>query len=59
MDVDKIDLEVTTPERRVLAETVDYDGDLSPIVDFWTKFYARTDDKHEPDQQGPARSIGI
>ena len=33
----------------VLAETVDYDGDLSPIVDFWTKFYARTDDKHEPE----------
>jgi prolyl-tRNA synthetase len=33
----------------VLAETVDYDGDLSPIVDFWTRFYARTDDKHEPE----------
>jgi prolyl-tRNA synthetase len=31
----------------VLAERVDYDGDLSPIVDFWTKFYARTGDKHE------------
>ena len=32
----------------VLAETVDYDRDLQPIVDYWTKFYARTDDKHEP-----------
>jgi prolyl-tRNA synthetase len=31
----------------VLAETVDYDGDLTPIVDFWTKYYARTDDKHD------------
>ncbi len=31
----------------VLAEQVDYDGDLSPIVNFWTKFYARTDDKHD------------
>ena len=29
------------------AEDVDYDGDLSPIVDHWTKLYARTDDKHE------------
>ncbi len=32
-----------------LAETVDYEGDLSPIVDYWTKVYARTDDKHEPE----------
>ncbi len=32
----------------VLAETVDYDGDLSPIVDAWTRNYARTDDKHDP-----------
>ena len=31
----------------VLAETVDYDGDLSPIVDAWTRHYARTDDKHD------------
>jgi prolyl-tRNA synthetase len=32
----------------VLAEEIDYDGDLRPIVDYWTKCYARTDDKHEP-----------
>jgi len=31
-----------------LAETVDYEGDLSPIVDYWTRFYARTDEKHDP-----------
>jgi prolyl-tRNA synthetase len=32
----------------VLAEIVDYEGDLSPIVDDWTRNYARTDDKHDP-----------
>ena len=31
----------------VLADAVDYEADLSPIVDFWTTHYARTDDKHE------------
>jgi prolyl-tRNA synthetase len=33
----------------VLAEAIDYEGDLAPIVDYWTKYYARTDDKHEPE----------
>ena len=31
----------------VLAEESDYEGDLAPIVDHWTRSYARTDDKHE------------
>ncbi len=31
----------------VLAEDIDYGGDLSPVVDYWTKYYARTDDKHD------------
>ena len=33
----------------VLAEEIDYAGDLSHIVDYWTRCYARTDDKHEPE----------
>ncbi|TCZ57157.1 proline--tRNA ligase [Roseicella aquatilis] len=31
----------------VLSQSVDYDGDLSPIVDFWTSRYAATDEKHD------------
>jgi len=31
----------------VLADAPDYDGDLSPIVDFWTSRYAATDDMHD------------
>ncbi len=27
---------------------IDYDGDLTPIVDHWTSLYARTEDKHDP-----------
>ena len=34
-------------ERDVLAEAVDYDADLMPIVTSWTSVYARTDDKHD------------
>ena len=34
-------------EQDVLAADIDYDGDLSPIVDYWTKTYARTDEKHD------------
>ena len=34
-------------DQDVLAEDIDYDGDLSPIVDYWTKTYARTDEKHD------------
>jgi len=30
-----------------LAETPDYDGDLRPLVEFWTKHYAATDEKHD------------
>jgi len=41
----------------VLGQTIDYDGDLQPIVDHWTNLYARTDEKHDPaafDKQVPA-----
>ncbi len=31
----------------VLAEAPDYDGDLRPIVDFWTSRYAATDEMHD------------
>ena len=31
----------------VLAEKPDFAKDLQPQVDFWTKYYARTDDKHD------------
>jgi prolyl-tRNA synthetase len=31
----------------VLGQAVEYQGDLSPIVDFWTSRYAATDEKHE------------
>ena len=31
-----------------LAEDVNYEADLSPIVDHWTGLYARTDEKHDP-----------
>jgi len=34
-------------EYDVLAETPDYQGDLSPIVDFWTSRYAATDEMHD------------
>jgi prolyl-tRNA synthetase len=36
-----------------LATVPDYDGDLSPLVDFWTGHYAATDEKH--DEAGWAR----
>ena len=35
-------------EYDVLADDVDYDGDLEPLVRYWTSRYARTDDKHDP-----------
>ena len=34
-------------EFDVLSQPVDQDGDLSPIVDFWTSRYAATDEKHD------------
>ncbi len=40
----------------VLDQEVDYAADLSPIVDYWTAHYARTDDMHvqaEFEQQVP------
>ena len=33
----------------VLAESIDYQGNLAPLVEEWTSVYARTDDKHDPD----------
>ena len=41
----------------VLGQDIDYGSDLEPIVDRWTKLYARTDDKHDAalfTQQVPA-----
>ncbi|HZF77567.1 MAG TPA: proline--tRNA ligase, partial [Acetobacteraceae bacterium] len=34
-------------EFDVLSRPVDYQGDLSPVVDFWTSRYAATDEKHD------------
>ena len=31
----------------VLAQEIDYEADLEPIVGQWTRLYARTDDKHD------------
>ncbi len=36
-------------ERDILAEAVDYESDLQPIVDSWTSLYAATDEKHDPE----------
>ena len=35
-------------EFDVLADQVDYDKDLQPVVDRWTSLYAATDEKHDP-----------
>ncbi len=32
----------------ILANEVDYDGDLEPFVAKWTSLYAATDEKHDP-----------
>ncbi len=32
----------------VLGSDVDYESDLEPVVQAWTKLYARTDEKHDP-----------
>jgi len=37
-------------ERDVLAEAIDYGGDLQPLVDSWTEPYAATDEMHDPDR---------
>ena len=31
-----------------LAMALDYEADLQPVVDRWTRLYAATDDKHDP-----------
>jgi prolyl-tRNA synthetase len=54
-------------EFDVLGQAPDYEGDLSPIVDFWTSRYAATDEKHDEaawnaipaDRQVSARGIEI
>ena len=33
----------------VLDSDIDYDDDLEPVIDDWTKLYAATDDEHDPD----------
>ena len=35
-------------EFDVLGAGIDYQSDLEPVVEAWTKLYARTDDKHDP-----------
>ncbi len=32
----------------VLATEIDYEADLQPLVDRWTRHYAATDEKHDP-----------
>lgn len=32
----------------VLSENIDYESDLGPMVDQWTRLYAATDEKHDP-----------
>ncbi|MEX2643320.1 MAG: proline--tRNA ligase [Acetobacterales bacterium] len=39
-------------EVDVLGETVDYEADLQPLVDNWTRLYAATDEKHDPNGEG-------
>ncbi len=54
-------------EFDVMAAAPDYNGDLSPTVDFWTSRYAATDEKHDEaawaqvpaDKQVSARGIEI
>ena len=54
-------------EFDVLGSAPDYNGDLSPTVDFWTSRYAATDEKHDEaawaqvpaDKQVSARGIEI
>ena len=54
-------------ERDILAEPVDYESDLQPLVDSWTSFYAATDEKHDeaafaaipPETRVAARGIEV
>ncbi len=36
-------------ERDFLAQSVDYDADLGPLVAEWTRLYAATDEMHDPE----------
>ena len=54
-------------ERDILAEVVDYESDLQPLVDSWTSLYAATDEKHDeaafaaipPEKRVAARGIEV
>ena len=35
-------------EFDVLGSTLDYEGELEPVVQHWTSLYAATDEKHDP-----------
>ncbi len=37
-------------ETEILAEDVDYDGDLEPFFRHWTSLYAATDEVHDPEK---------
>ncbi|MGH7116146.1 MAG: His/Gly/Thr/Pro-type tRNA ligase C-terminal domain-containing protein, partial [Stellaceae bacterium] len=37
-------------EADFLAESIDYRGDLEPVFEQWTRFYATTDEMHDPDK---------
>ncbi len=40
-------------KRDVLNESIDFEGDLQPMVDSWTALYAATDEKHDPSKCPP------
>jgi prolyl-tRNA synthetase len=44
-------------KRDVLAEAIDFEGDLQPVVDSWTSLYAATDEKHDPAQCPPDQLV--
>jgi prolyl-tRNA synthetase len=44
-------------KRDVLAESIDFEGDLQPVVDSWTSLYAATDEKHDPAQCPPDQLV--
>ena len=44
-------------KRDVLAESIDFEGDLQPVVDSWTSLFAATDEKHDPAQCPPDQLV--
>ena len=46
-------------ETDILAEEVDYDGDLEPIFKHWTALYAATDEMHDPAKCPVARQTAL